>query len=298
MKKALSLLLASLLLCMTLSITACDKIEQTLDNANPSSVQYQKVTIEKSQTLHGALALVNDTHTYQFPEGATKNLANISEYRTAHTAEGKTSAYKISYHTLLLDSAAIEAAHAWLTDFNKATGKSDTIITSAYRTYEEQASFSIPQGKSDHHTGFGVTLKIYDGTNTFEINSDPAYAWLAENAYKYGLTVRYPEGKDTITGITDYTNYFHYVGYAPAAYMQANNLCLEEFVAAIKAYSVENPLAVTDANGLDWLVYYAACPGDMATIDLPANFTYTISGDNEGGVIVCVSLSKSAAQGQ
>ena len=298
MKKFLSLLLASLLLCLTLSITACDKIQQSLDNANPSRVEYQKVSIDKTQTLYGALALVNDTHEYQFPEQANKNLTSISEYRIAHSGSEKLP-YKISLNTLTVDSAAIEAVHAWLTDFNKATGKSDTIITSAYRTYEEQAIFSIPQGKSDHHTGFGVTLKIYDGEITSDITQDATYYdWLSANAYKYGITVRYPEGKEAITGISDYTNYFHYVGYAPAAYMQANNLCLEEFVAAIKAYSVEKPLEVTDANGLDWLVYYAACPGDMATIDLPSNFTYTVSGDNEGGVIVCVSLSKSAAQGQ
>ena len=69
-------------------------------------------------------------------------------------------------------------------------------------------------------------------------------------------------------------------------------------VAQIKSYSVGEPLKVTDANKQDWLIYYTACPGDMATIKLPTNFTYTMSGDNEGGIIVCVSLSKTAAEQQ
>ncbi len=73
-------------------------------------------------------------------------------------------------------------------------------------------------------------------------------------------------------------------------------MCLEEFVASIKAYSVDKPLEVTDANGQDWLIYYTACQGDVTTVKLPTNFAYTISGDNEGGIIVCVSLSKNAAQ--
>ena len=267
------------------------------NNADPSSVIYQDATIGKEQTLYGPLALVNGTHEYQFPTEANKNLVNISGYRVAHSDPEKMP-YKISLNTLVLDGAALTATHQWLTDFNKATGQKNAIINSAYRTAEEQASFSVPVGKSDHHTGFGVTLKIYDGTSTFEINSDPAYAWLAENAYKYGLVVRYPEDKSAITGISDYTNYFHYVGYAPAMYMKQNNMCLEEFVAAIKSYSQSKPLAVTDANGQDWLIYYAACPGDMATVKLPTNFTYTVSGDNEGGIIVCVSLSKTAFQQQ
>ena len=269
------------------------------NNADPSAVQYKDVTIDKSQTLYGPLALVNDTHDYQFPADAGKGLANIWEYRVAHTKEGDTAAYKTSFNTLLLDGAALTSMHEWLTAFNKETGKSDAIISASYRTFEEQGRFSVPAGKSDHHTGFGVTLKIYDGAVTSDIFDNPEYyTWLSENAHKYGFVVRYPEDKVAITGINDYVEYFHYVGDGPATYMKENNLCLEEFVAQIKANTHSNPLQVTDANGQKWLIYYTACEGDMTTVKLPTNFTYTISGDNEGGIIVCVSLSKTAVQQQ
>lgn len=269
------------------------------NNADPSAVQYKDVTVDKSQTLYGPLALVNDTHEYQFPADASKSLANIWEYRVAHTEEGKTAAYKTSFNTLLLDSKALTSMHSWLSDFNKATGKSDAIISAAYRTYEEQSKFAITPGKSDHHTGFGVTLKIYDGAITSDIMDNPEYyTWLAENAHKYGFVVRYPEDKVSVTGISDYAEYFHYVGDGPATFMKTNNLCLEEFVAMIKAYSHNKPLEVTDVNGQKWLMYYTACEGDMTTVKLPTNFTYTMSGDNDGGIIVCVSLSKTAVQQQ
>ena len=78
--------------------------------------------------------------------------------------------------------------------------------------------------------------------------------------------------------------------------MRDNNLCLEEFVAQIKSYSVDNALQVKDANGKEWLIYYAACPGSTASIKVPSNFAYTMSGDNDGGVIICVSLSKDYAK--
>ena len=267
-------------------------------NADPSAVVYKEVTIDKAQTTYGPLALINDTHEYSFPTEATKNLANIWEYRTSHTPEGGIAPYKTSNTSIVMDGAALTAAHQWLSDFHKATSLQNATITSAYRTLEEQQSYEVAAGKSDHHSGYGVTLKIVIDKTTYELNSDAGYNWLTENAHKYGFVVRYPEGKESITNISDYTNYFHFVGYGPAMYMQANGLCLEEFVAEIKSHSVDKPLEITDANGQDWLIYYTACPGDMATIKVPSNFTYTMSGDNEGGIIVCVSLSKAAVEQQ
>ncbi len=269
------------------------------NNADPSAVQYKDVTLDKSYSQYGPLALVNDTHEYKFPQEANKNLANIWDYRTAHTENGKTAAYKTSFNTLMLDGAALSSMHEWLTAFNQATGKNDVIISSAYRTYEDQIPFSVPEGKSDHHTGFGITLKIFaDGVTSNLYDSPDYYNWLAENAYRYGFVVRYPEDKAAITGISNYVEYFHYVGDGPATFMKQNNLCLEEFVALIKSRSHDNPLEITDVNGQNWLVYYTACQGDMATVKLPTNFTYTVSGDNDGGIIVCVSLSKNAVEQQ
>ena len=270
------------------------------NNADPSAVEYEEVTIDRTQTLYGPLAIVNETHEYEFPDKAAANLVKIWNYRNTHTPDGVYPAYKISYPELILvDGAALPSLHSFLTDFSNATNQTNTIVTSAYRTYDEQKSFQVTEGKSDHHTGYGVTLKLNDDGVVLNIYDNPEYySWLSENAHKYGFVARYPEDKANITGISNYVEYFHYVGYATAAYMKANNICIEEFVAGIKSYSVDDTLEITDANGQDWLVYYAACPGDMATIKLPTNFTYTVSGDNEGGIIVCVSLSKAAFEQQ
>jgi D-alanyl-D-alanine carboxypeptidase len=199
---------------------------------------------------------------------------------------------------LELDGAALRALHEMLSDFNKETKQGNFIISLAYRSKEDN-KYLTPTGYSDLHTGCSVTLKIYDGKITTNIETDPTYYnWLTENAYKYGFVQRYPEGKEAVTDTTNYLEMFRYVGYGPATYMKENNLCLEEFVAQIKANSHNNPLQVTDANGQKWLIYYTACQGDMATVKLPTNFTYTVSGDNDGGIIVCVSLSKTALQQQ
>ena len=275
------------------------------NNADPSAVQYKDVTLDKSQTLYGPLALVNDTHEYKFPAQTIDNMINIWDYRVAHMDEGKLPPYKTSYRDYMLNGVAVTAMHNWLTAFNQETGESFACITSAYRSYEDQEQLAqispsaVLPGKSDHHTGYSIAMKILDNNSvTLPLNSNETYNWLAENAHKYGFIVRYPDDKANITGISEYTHCFHYVGDGVASYMKENNLCLEEFVAQIKAHTYNNPLKVTDANRQDWLIYYTACQGDMATVKLPTNFTYTVSGDNEGGIIVSVSLSKTAVQQQ
>lgn len=274
-------------------------------NADPSAVQYKDVPLDKSQSLYGPLALVNDTHEYTFPAEADKNLVNIWDYRTAHTNDGDILPYKTSFRTYVMDGAALSAMHRWLTDFHQETDETFACVNSAYRTYQEQkdlsdiSSAAVAPGKSDHHTGFSIALKILDNENkTYPLSSNETYNWLVENAHRYGFVVRYPEDKESITRITNYTHCFHYVGDGPATYMKENNLCLEEFVAQIKAHTHDNPLKVTDVNKQDWLIYYTPCEGEMATVKLPTNFTYTISGDNDGGIIVCVSLSKTAYEQQ
>ena len=287
MKRISCLLIVLTLVLSALSLVSCS------NQGKPGDVTYTDTVISKEQTTYGALAIVNDTHEYAFPAEAANALKNIGEYRNAHVQEGQTFPYKISTTSLLIHEAALSDLHTWLSDMHKATQNSDVIITSAYRTAQEQESFLTPVGKSNHHTGYGVTFKIYANQVTSSLSSDAAcYTWMTENAYKYGFVQRYPEGKESTTGMSDYTEHFHYVGYGPAAYMKQNNLCLEEFVATIKGYTQSNPLTVTDANGQGWLIYHAACPGEAATIQLPTNFNYTVSGDNEGGVIVCVSLTK------
>ena len=52
--------------------------------------------------------------------------------------------------------------------------------------------FQVPAGKSDHHTGFGVTLKIYSDSVTSNIYDSPDYYnWFVDNAHKYGFVIRY-----------------------------------------------------------------------------------------------------------
>jgi LAS superfamily LD-carboxypeptidase LdcB len=45
-----------------------------------------------------------------------------------------------------------------------------------------------------------MIVKEIDETTVFQVKSNQEAAWLEQNAAKYGFIIRYPKGKDTITG--------------------------------------------------------------------------------------------------
>jgi D-alanyl-D-alanine carboxypeptidase len=57
----------------------------------------------------------------------------------------------------------------------------------------------------------------------------PAYAWLVDHAHFFGFILRYPEGKEGITGYSYEPWHFRFVGLETAAKIHKKGLTLEEF---------------------------------------------------------------------
>ena len=92
---------------------------------------------------------------------------------------------------------------------------------------EEVAEQSVARaGHSEHETGLAIDLN-----GVLETFADTeAYRWLQRHAYEYGFVLRYPEGKEEITGIRFEPWHFRYVGKEHARKMRLLNLCLEEYI--------------------------------------------------------------------
>jgi LAS superfamily LD-carboxypeptidase LdcB len=54
--------------------------------------------------------------------------------------------------------------------------------------------------------------------------------WVAENCYKYGFIVRYPQGKESSTGKAYRSYQIRYVGVSVATDIHNQNLSLEEYL--------------------------------------------------------------------
>ena len=80
-------------------------------------------------------------------------------------------------------------------------------------------------GTSEHQLGIAVDINADKSRST----NDEVYQWLAGNAYKYGFILRYPQGKEDITG-TDYEPWhYRYVGEDVAEEIYMKQICLEEY---------------------------------------------------------------------
>ena len=113
---------------------------------------------------------------------------------------------------------------------------------SGYRTYQYQISvyksmcdaygedyacrYSARPGYSEHQTGYTVDCNSID--NTFAETAEGQ--WLADNCHNYGFIVRYPEGKEDITGYAYESWHIRYVGIETATEIYEQGLTLEEYL--------------------------------------------------------------------
>lgn len=85
-------------------------------------------------------------------------------------------------------------------------------------------------GASEHQIGLAIDIVSDDYITLDEGFADTsAGRWLAEHSFEYGFTLRYPKGKEYITGIEYEPWHFRYVGQEAATVMAKDNLTLEEF---------------------------------------------------------------------
>lgn len=111
-----------------------------------------------------------------------------------------------------------------LVNEEKASGLTDTQAKNKVLTYA-----SSP-GTSEHQTGLACDIHNMDEPDASFANTT-AYKWLAENSWKFGYIVRYPEGKADATGHDFEPWHFRYVGRRTAEQLKITGMCLEEYLA-------------------------------------------------------------------
>ena len=89
---------------------------------------------------------------------------------------------------------------------------------------------AIP-GASEHNTGLAVDICAWDFQMLIREYEETSEAqWLKEHCAEYGFILRYPDGKENVTGIIYEPWHFRYVGVEAATYIMDNNLTLEEYL--------------------------------------------------------------------
>ena len=95
--------------------------------------------------------------------------------------------------------------------------------------FNEAETFSARAGYSEHQTG--LATDIMNAKVDYISKNDKEYTWLINNSYKYGFILRYPEGKENITGYMFEEWHFRYVGIDIATTLSKLGLTYDEYVA-------------------------------------------------------------------
>ena len=128
----------------------------------------------------------------------------------------------------------------------------EIFVDSSYRTYEyqervfnktvsdkgmEYAKMYVAQpGGSEHQTGLAMDIIFRRNNEMIEEQKedDPEIQWLFANAHKYGFILRYPKGKEKVTGVNFEPWHFRYVGQELSEKLFASDMTLEEYYSSQK----------------------------------------------------------------
>lgn len=99
---------------------------------------------------------------------------------------------------------------------------------------EQADTYSARPGHSEHQTGLCFDLNSVDDSFA---NTDEG-RWINENAYLYGFIIRYPKGKENITGYQYESWHLRYVGkdLAEKLYNNGDWITIEEYYGISSSY--------------------------------------------------------------
>ena len=118
------------------------------------------------------------------------------------------------------------------------------IAVSAYRDYDYQENLfnnyvkekgenyalkcSAKAGHSEHQTGLSVD--VMGSNNDYDqFEKSKEFDWMKNNSYKYGFILRYPKGKEYITGFKYEPWHYRYVSKDIASIIYTEGITLEEY---------------------------------------------------------------------
>lgn len=204
---------------------------------------------------------------------------------------------------LLLHKQAAAILNRLLSDLGCA---GDIIPVSGYRSREEQErifadslrehgrefteTYVAYPGCSEHETGLAIDLGEHVPDLDFLCPSFPdsgACRAFRLRAADYGFILRYPAGKERVTGIGHEPWHFRYVGWPHARLMSERDMVLEEYIDWLKGFGEDGAHLGYSARGRAVELFTVPEQALEGLPDrLPAALPWQWSGNNSGGAVV------------
>lgn len=151
--------------------------------------------------------------------------------------------------------------------------------------YEHTNSYSARPGRSEHQTGWSIDIssESAQGDLIEEFIETREGQWVSKNSYKFGFIVRYPKGKEEVTGYSYEPWHVRYVGYDLAKYLYDNNITLDEY------YGYKADLEAIEAEEWQYYIDYInslATPTPTPTVEPTVEPTPSVEATPEPTVSV------------
>ena len=191
----------------------------------------------------------------------------------------------VSTTEVRLHETALEAI-AGLFRRGHTQGFNAFFVSSGIRTIEHQQylwdnrnrAYLMEPGHSEHHLGLAADI-LATGINMSTMAGTPEAAFLAANAWRYGLILRYPQSREYITEVPYEPWHFRYVGRVHAWYMYRNNLVLEEYLPLLEEHEM---FSVELEGRTYYIIYQRPVNGFIQVPDLD----FRLSTSNRGGYVI------------
>lgn len=245
-----------------------------------------KIELHRKNIYTGNLILVNADYPYNEQVNET-DLVNVDK----------------SACDVLLERRAVTLLSKLMEEIN---GWGQISAVSGWRSMQEQENIyaqslkengseftqkyvALP-GHSEHQTGLAIDLALTSDNIDF-IRPDFPYTGICQTfrelSSQYGFIERYPQKKESITGIAHEPWHFRYIGVPHAEIMKKNDLCMEEYIPLIKQFAYgEQKYNFTVAQKNFSVSYLPASEAEVVCIEIAEDVPYTISGNNIDGYII------------
>lgn len=243
-----------------------------------SNLQFEDYPYSDAAVKNGSLAIVKPESGY--PVIDQSKILNIY-------AKRQNKDYGLSNTSLVLYEDALLNIDKFIAGFYQQVPSNGLIIDKGYTVSDAIVS---TEPTVDLTTGYSVKFAINGSSYKF---SDTEFGYLRDQAYRYGVIQRYPEGKSAYTGHDVDNTVYRYVGLAHSLYMNHYMYSLEEYIDKIKTEKVIEYKSELEAN-VAYVIYYVPCANESGTtyVPLPTNedCSYSVSGDGSDGFIVTVKM--------
>ncbi|MBP5581081.1 MAG: D-alanyl-D-alanine carboxypeptidase family protein [Ruminococcus sp.] len=190
-----------------------------------SASDNDSTTSPQSSRAEAPAPSVDDTEGLTYVNGVL--LVN-KEYGVPATYAPPLNSLCYEQFSLLTSAAAKEGLKIYICTGFRSYKDQEKIYEESVKTYGEAMAdiCTASPGHSEHQTGLCVDCNTADSSFGYTAEA----AWLEQHAHEFGFIIRYPLGKEDITGRQYEPWHIRYVGSKIASRIHNSGICLEEYL--------------------------------------------------------------------